>query len=718
MGANVLPGRSFPLGATPSVDGVNFSIFSAHCDAIELLLFDHPEDAKPSRTIAFDPKYNKTIHYWHMFVPGIKTGQLYGYRVYGPFDPSKGLRFDSSKVLLDPYAKAIVGWETYDREAAIYPGDNCAHALKGVVVDPSTYNWEDDIPLQIPFRKSVIYELHVGGFTRHPNSGIAPEKRGTYAGLIEKIPYLQDLGITAVELLPIHQFDEQDVQPGLINYWGYSTLSFFAPHHTYSYRKDPFGPIDEFRDLVKALHKAGIEVILDVVFNHTAEGNHEGPTLSFRGLDNSTYYFLDDDDPSLYSNYSGCGNALKANHPVVGSLILNSLRYWAAEMHVDGFRFDLAAILARNVKGHPMDDHSPILWAIDIDPMLIESKVIAEAWDAAGYYAVGEFIERSDRFAEWNGPFRDDVRRFIKGDTNMVGTLAARILGSPDIYQKHNFATDRSINFVTCHDGFTLNDLVSYNEKHNEANGEDNRDGANDNYSWNCGVEGETDDPAINELRLRQIKNFFTVLFMSQGTPMILMGDEIRRTQGGNNNAYCQDNELSWFDWSLLEKNQGLHRFVKEIIFLIQHLEIFQVNELLEVSYATHKPHLVWHGVKLGHPDWGENSHSLAFSLRHPDAKEHLYVIFNAYWQALEFELPLLGKGEQWYGIVDTSKPSPDDFRPLRTASVLTQDSYWVGGRSAVVLMASTTTARKRSPQHRKRASRKGSTKAKATPPI
>jgi isoamylase len=714
LGTSVLPGRSFPLGATPSAEGVNFSVFSAHCDAIELLLFDHPKDQNPSRSIFFDPKHNKTIHYWHIFVPGIKTGQIYGYRVHGPFDPKRGLRFDSHKVLLDPYAKAIVGWETYDREAAIYPGDNSASALKGVVVDPTTYDWEDDVPLQIPFRKSVIYELHVGGFTRNPNSNVTPEKRGTYAGLIEKIPYLQDLGITAVELLPIHQFDEQDVQPGLINYWGYSTLSFFVPHHTYSYRKDPFGPIDEFRDMVKALHKAGIEVILDVVFNHTAEGNHEGPTLSFKGLDNSTYYFLEADDPAHYSNYSGCGNALKANHPVVGSLILNSLRYWAAEMHVDGFRFDLAAILARNVKGVPLDDHSPILWAIDIDPMLIESKVIAEAWDAAGHYAVGEFIERSDRFAEWNGPFRDDVRRFIKGDMDMVNTLANRILGSPDIYQKHNFGTDRSINFITCHDGFTLNDLVSYNEKHNEANGEQNRDGANDNHSWNCGVEGETTDPDIERLRLRQIKNLLTILFMSQGTPMILMGDEVRHTQHGNNNAYCQDNELSWFDWSLLEAHQGLHRFVKEMITLVQNLEIFQESTLLEVSYASLKPHLVWHGVELGHPDWGEYSRSLAFSLRHPEAKEHLYVMFNAYWGDLQFELPPLGKREKWHCIVDTSKPSPEDFCPLKLAPALRENMYQVGARSAVVLIAAPSLV-KRSPQ-RSRSTRKGTAPRKATP--
>jgi isoamylase len=700
LGEHILPGRSFPLGATVSAEGVNFSIFSAHCDAIELLLFDEPEDVKPARIIPFDPKHNKTSHYWHLFAPGLTAGQIYGYRVYGPYDPARGLRFDPTKVLLDPYAKAIVGWETYDREAAIYPGDNCASALKGVVVDPTTYDWEDDVPLQTPFRKSVIYEMHMGGFTRNPNSKVASEKRGTYAGVIEKIPYLKNLGVTAVELLPIHQFDEQDVQPGLINYWGYSTLSFFAPHYTYSSRKDRFGPIDEFRDMVKAFHRAGIEVILDVVFNHTAEGNHEGPTLSFRGLDNSTYYLLEAGNRAHYSNYSGCGNTLRANHPVVGSLILNSLRYWAAEMHVDGFRFDLAAILARNIKGHPMDEHSPILWAIDIDPMLIESKVIAEAWDAAGHYVVGEFIERSDRFAEWNGPFRDDVRRFVKGDTHMVKTLSNRILGSPDIYQKLNYATDRSINFITCHDGFTLNDLVSYNEKHNEANKEDNRDGANDNFSWNCGIEGPTEDPAIQQLRTQQIKNFFTLLFVSQGTPMVLMGDEVRRTQNGNNNGYCQDNELSWFDWDYLEHHNEMHRFLKTLIAVTRPLEIFQKNMLLEVTYGSHKPHIVWHGVELGKPDWGDHSHSLAFSLREPEAKEHLYVALNAYWDALEFELPILGKREQWYRIVDTARPSPEDIQPLKTAPAVRTDSYRVEGRSSIVLLAAPV-AMKRSPRRR-----------------
>lgn len=682
---DTLPGRSFPLGATVSPEGVNFCIFSKSCAAIELLLFDAPDDPKPSRIIPFDPKLNKTYFYWHILVTGLQAGQVYAYRVYGPYAPHRGHRFDGDKVLLDPYAKAVVGWENYDREAAIYPGDNCATALRSVVVDPNIYDWEGDVPLEIPYPKTVIYELHVGGFTRHPNSGVVPEKQGTYAGLVEKIPYLKALGITAVELMPIHQFDEQDAQPGLINYWGYSPLAFFAPHRSYSSRKDSLGPVDEFRDMVKAFHRAGIEVILDVVFNHTAEGNHEGPILSFKGLENQAYYILTESDPTHYANYSGCGNTLKAHHDVVARLILDSLRYWVAYMHVDGFRFDLASVLTRSKTGHPLEDPA-IVWSIESDPVLAGTKIIAEAWDAGGLYQVGSFI--GDRFAEWNGPFRDDVRRFIKGDTKTVGTLAARLLGSPDIYSQPDREPERSINFVTCHDGFTLNDLVSYNRKHNEANGEQSRDGANDNHSWNCGVEGLSDDPEIERVRSRQIRNFLTILFISQGTPMLLMGDEVRRTQLGNNNAYCQDNKISWFDWSLVEQHVDLLRFVRSLIELKQSLHIFQQKSLMEVTYSSKSPHAVWHGTKLGQPDWGKNSHSLAFTLRHPKAQEHLYVILNAYWEPLTFELPILGSDEHWYRVIDTALPSPEDFCHPNVAPRLILEEYQALERSAIVLMA------------------------------
>ncbi|PSB34482.1 glycogen debranching enzyme GlgX [Stenomitos frigidus ULC18] len=684
MESEVLPGRSFPLGATVYPEGVNFSIFSKSGKALELLLFDRADDPKPARVITLHPKQNKTFYYWHVFVPGIGAGQIYAYRVDGPFIPEQGHRFDCNKVLLDPYAKAVVGWENYSREAAMRPGDNCAQALRGVVVDTSAYAWEGDAPLNIPHADSVIYEMHVGGFTRNPNSGVSPEKRGTYAGLIEKIPYLKQLGVTAVELLPVHQFDEQDVQPGLTNYWGYSTIAFFAPHTGYSSRRDPLGPVDEFRDMVKALHKAGIEVILDVVFNHTAEGNEDGPTLSFKGLENAAYYILEP-DRELYSNYSGCGNTLKANHDIVGRMILESLLYWVADMHIDGFRFDLASVLSRSRSGQPLED-PPILWTIESHPILAGTKIIAEAWDAAGLYQVGSFI--GDRFAEWNGPFRDDVRRFVKGDSKTVATLADRLLGSPDIYPQADREPSRSINFITCHDGFTLNDLVAYNEKHNVANKEDSRDGSNDNHSWNCGFEGPTTDTTIEALRQKQIRNFLTILFFAQGTPMLSMGDEVRRSQLGNNNSYCQNNELSWFDWDSLQREEGLLRFVQKLIHFTQSLEIFRQERLLEVTYASQKPHIVWHGTELGKPDWGEQSHCLAFTLRHPEASEHFHVMLNAYWEPLTFELPPLGQSERWYRIIDTALPSPRDIAEPTAAPQVRRRKYPVEARSSVVLMA------------------------------
>ena len=429
----------------------------------------------PQRVITLDPAINHTYHYWHGFVPDVKPGQLYGYRVYGPFDPASGRRFDPAKILLDPYGRGVVVPQSYHRQTASREGDNAATAMKSVVVDPHAYDWEGDRPLHHPSSRTIIYEMHVKGFTQHPSSGVAEEIRGTYVGLIEKIPYLHDLGITAVELLPVFQFDAQDAPPGRVNYWGYSPVSFFAPHRGYSSRQDPLGPVNEFRDMVKALHRAGVEVILDVVFNHTAEGDHRGPTLGFRGLDNSTYYILEP-DRSLYANYSGTGNTLNANNPIVRRMIIDSLRYWVEEMHVDGFRFDLASILERDESGNLMSN-PPVLWDIDSDPILADTKLIAEPWDAAGRYDVGRFL--GDSWREWNGRFRDDVRSFFRGDEGCVGPLADRLVGSPQIYSHKEREAEESVNFVTCHDGFTLNDLVSYNQKHNEANGEDNRDGAN-----------------------------------------------------------------------------------------------------------------------------------------------------------------------------------------------------------------------------------------------
>ena len=722
MSNDIRLGQTYPLGATVFEEGVNFCLFSKHAEKIELLLFDAPNDPEPAQVIAFDSKCHKTFYYWHLLVEGLKEGQIYAYRVYGPNEPEKGQRFDGSKVLLDPYAKAIAGEEIYDRKKAMQFGiNNCASALRGVVVSSKTdsYDWEGDVPLRIPYASSVIYEIHVGGFTQNPNSGLVPEKRGTFAGLIEKIPYFQELGITTIELLPVHYFDPEDAMPGLTNYWGYSTIGFFAPYPGYSSRKDPLGPVDEFRDMVKALHKGGIEVILDVVFNHTAEGNENGPTLSFRGIDNETYYILEK-EKEYYSNYSGCGNSVKANHPVVGGLILDCLRYWVSVMHVDGFRFDLASVFARDIEGNPFHGEAGgtanIIWAIESDPILAGTKLIAEAWDAAGLYSVGKFVELADWFAEWNGPFRDDVRQFVRGDGGMVKKLSDRLLGSPDIYHRKDTDINRSINFVTCHDGFTLNDLVSYNEKHNEANGEDSRDGCNDNWSWNCGVEGETDDVMINTLRLRQIKNFFTILFFSQGTPMLWMGDAVRRTQKGNNNAYCQNNELSWFDWEGEDKHYEETHFVRGLIRLTQSLAIFQEESVLDVlelesyhweelerseidvialkkqylqmTYNHPRPHITWHGIYFGQPDWSYDSHSLAFTLHHPDAEEQLHVILNAYWRPLLFELPPLGKGKHWHRIIDTSLHSPQDFCEIDVAPIVKTDRYPSQSRSSLVFMA------------------------------
>ncbi|MFB0533890.1 MAG: glycogen debranching protein GlgX [Anaerolineae bacterium] len=684
MNPDVLPGQSFPLGATVYAGGVNFCVFSKNCDALELLLFDDADDPRPARTIRLDPTRNKTFYYWHVFVPGIGAGQLYGYRAYGPFAPEQGHRFDGTKVLLDPYARAVAVGANYARQAAARPGDNCAHALKGVVVDPSGYDWEGDAPLRLPYADSVIYELHVGGFTRHPSSSVSPAERGTYAGLVEKIPYLKALGVTAVELLPVQQFDEQDAPPGLTNYWGYSPIAFFAPHQGYCSCPDPLGPVNEFRDVVKALHRTGIEVILDVVFNHTAEADHTGPTLSFRGLENRSYYILEANQ-ALYADYSGCGNTVNANHSIVRRLIMDCLRYWVAEMHVDGFRFDLASVMARDEWGRPLES-PPILWEIESDPVLAGTKIIAEAWDAAGLYQVGSFI--GHRWAEWNGRFRDDVRRFVKGDSDTVARLAARITGSPDLYTQPDREPNRSINFVTSHDGFTLNDLVSYNVKYNEANGENNHDGADINFSWNCGVEGPTDDPAVEALRLRQFKNFLTILLVSQGTPMLLMGDEVRRTQQGNNNAYCQDNEISWFDWGGVERHAGLLRFVRGLIHFTQAREIFREERFWTATEGGEAPHITWHGVHLGQPDWGHDSHTLAFTLRHPEGGDHLHVMLNAYWEPLTFELPPLQAGERWHRIVDTALPAPDDFSDPEAAPPLDENWYRGEARSAVVLMA------------------------------
>jgi glycogen operon protein len=592
-------GRSSPLGATVLDGGVNFSVYSRSATAVELLFFDREDDSVPSRTVPIDPATNRSYHYWHVFVAGVKSGQLYGYRMFGPTVPERGLRFDSTKVLLDPYCRAVVVPKGYSRVAARADRDNSATAMKSVVVDPSHYDWEGDQPLHQASSRTIIYEMHVRGFTAHPNSGVHETKRGTYAGLIEKIPYLHQLGVTAVELLPVFHFDQLDSPPGKINYWGYAPIAFFSPHQGYSSNRSPLGPVNEFRDMVKALHRAGIEVILDVVFNHTAEGDERGPTLCFRGIDNSTYYMVENGG-ERYANFTGCGNTLNANHPIVRRMIVDSLRYWVQEMHVDGFRFDLASILTRDASGQPLPN-APVLWDIESDPALAGTKLLAEAWDAAGLYQVGNFV--GDAWKEWNGRFRDDVRDFIRSQPGAVRRIADRMVGGPDIFGHEDREAEQSVNFVTCHDGFTLNDLVSYNQKHNEANGEGNRDGADDNHSWNCGVEGPTDDPAIEQLRNRQIKNFFTVTLLSLGVPMFVMGDEVRRTQLGNNNAYCQDNDLSWFDWTLLDKHADLLRFVSLLCSRRGQRDVKHERQRLSIRQLLGDAKKAWHGVKLNQPD-------------------------------------------------------------------------------------------------------------------
>lgn len=687
---NIGKGQAFPIGATVQQNGVNFSIYTKHSTAFELLLFDGPDAIKPSDIIVLDKKQHRTEYYWHIFVEGLRAGQIYAFRVHGPFQPDRGYRFNPQKVLLDPYGKLVVFPKRYKRNLAIEPGDNVSSAMKSVVVDTSTYNWEGDRHPRHPFSKTIIYELHLKGFTKHPSSGIKENKRGTYAGLLEKIPYLKNLGVTTVELLPVFQFDEQDAPEGKINYWGYSPVSFFAPHRAYSSRKDIMGPLDEFRDMVKALHKADIEVILDVVYNHTSEGNQDGPTFSFEGVENKVYYILEA-ATQAYSDYSGCGNTINANHSVVRRMIMDSLSFWVSEMHVDGFRFDLASILSRDEFGNPLKN-PPTLWEIESNPSLTGTKLIAEAWDAAGLYQVGSFI--GDKWKEWNGKFRDDVRSFIRGDEGSISNFASRILASPDIYGHKQQQAETSINFVTCHDGFTLNDLVSYNEKHNEANGENNCDGENNNLSWNCGVEGPTNNPAINKLREQQIKNFLMVTLLSYGTPMFLMGDELGRTQLGNNNAYCQDNEISWFDWGLLEKNASLHRFISMLIG-------FRINRDLNENYPNlslmeflmEEKHIEWHGIHLGQPDWSSTSHSLAATVRTKKNDSVLYLSYNAYSEDLNFEIPDprdLNK-KNWFRIIDTSLPSPEDIVLLEDAIKVEGKCYKTKARSAVLLMGLTT---------------------------
>ncbi len=669
----VIPGRPYPTGTAVYEKGVRFTIFARHASQVWLALYDGVEALEPVWEYAFDPENNRTGDVWSIFVRGLGEGVYYKYRMDGPRDPAAGHRYDPSVYLLDPYAKAFAG--------DIHDG-----TMKCVTVHDEM-DWCDDVRPHVSMKDTVIYETHVRGFTIHPLSGCA--NGGTYEGIIEKIPYLKELGVTAVELLPIQEFGENllgrcSIVSGqeLINYWGYSSIGFFAPAGRYACSADGLEHLDEFRRMVHALHNAGIEIILDVVFNHTSEGNERGPTLCFRGIDNSIYYILE--NGGHYANYSGCGNTVNCNHPLVRDFILDCLRYWVAVMHVDGFRFDLASILGRDQDGDVLED-APLVKRIAEDPVLRNIKLIAEAWDAGGAYQVGSF--GGGRWAEWNGRYRDDVRRFWRGESNTRAAFASRLSGSADLYQAAGRSPEHSINFVTCHDGFTLRDLVSYNRKHNEANGEGNRDGTDDNLSFNCGVEGESDDPAINALRLRVQKNHLATLFASLGVPMLLGGDEFGRTQRGNNNAYCQDNAISWLDWRLLDENEGLHRFCREMIAFRKDNPVFSRAEYFTGGPADGEngpPDIVWLEAD-GTPvtDWHGSETVLACVIDGSlNGDVPVYLAFNNSWQDREFQLP----AGSWCIRVHTAWPSPEDMQSQEEARVLHTPQMTLPAHTMVVL--------------------------------
>ena len=700
----VLPGSPFPLGSTWTGDGVNFALFAENATRVELCLFDNKDDVEQSSIIKIE---EVTHHIWHAYLPGLKPGQLYGYRVHGPYEPQNGFRFNPSKLLIDPYAKAISGTIKWDdalfgyqvgdpEEDLSYNDQNSAPYIpKSIVIDPG-FDWEDDQQPNIQYNETIIYEAHVKGFTKlHPD--IPTEIQGTYAGMAHPaaISYLKDLGITALELMPIHHFvvDRHLVDKGLTNYWGYNTLGYFAPDARYCSSGVMGEQIIEFKNLVKALHKAGIEVILDVVYNHTAEGNHLGPTLSFRGIDNPSYYRLVQDNHRYYQDYTGTGNTLNVRLPFVLGLIMDSLRYWITEMHVDGFRFDLASTLARTL--HETDNLSAFFSIIHQDPIISQVKLIAEPWDVgdAGYL-VGKF---PPGWAEWNGLYRDCIRDYWRGAESQLAEFAVRITGSPDLYKGGYRRPTASINFITAHDGFTLNDLVSYNEKHNEANGDGNNDGENENNSWNCGVEGPTDNRDIIELRNKQKRNFLTTLFLSQGVPMLVAGDEFGRTQQGNNNAYCQDNEISWVDWAGADRE--LLAFTKSVIQLCKNHPTFRRRRWFQgiPVQGSGRTDIKWYlpeGIEMPEENWNhDHAKSLGVYLAGDgircvsyDGKritdDNFYLIFNAHHEELEYRLPPEECKTIWQKVLDTA----DGFTGSDNEYVVTGDSIKVAGRSVIVL--------------------------------
>lgn len=689
VGYAIRPGNPMPFGASVLPDGVNFSIFSRHATGCTLLLFDL-DQVEPFLEIPLPQQY-RIGDVYAITVLGVNHHKVeYGFRLDGPWSPEQGHRFDQDCILLDPYAKAIGGrkiWGTH-----FDPKDPFQHRAR--ILADGIFDWGEDRPLARPIEDCVIYEMHVRGFTRHPSSGVADP--GTYAAIREKIPYLKDLGVNCIELMPIFEFDEfehsrevPETGELLLNYWGYSPIAFFAPKSGYACSQEPSGEANELKSLIKDLHANGFEVILDVVFNHTAEGNDQGPTISYKGIDNSIYYILTPD--GYFYNFSGTGNTFNCNHPRVRNLIIDCLRYWVAEYHVDGFRFDLASIMTRDVNGMPLLD-PPLLREMVDDPVLSRTKLIAEPWDADGLYHLGSF-PAYDRWAEWNGRYRDTMRTFLKGDRGHMRAVAHALMGSPDLYAGRGpIAT---INFITAHDGFTLMDLVSYNDKHNEANHEPGDNGTNNNNSWNHGAEGPTDDPEINTLRRRQIKNALAMLMVSQGVPMILMGDEIGRTQQGNNNAYNQDNELSWMNWSLVEDNGDILRFFKACIaFRNAHSSLRNGHFLRQEDHQNRGcADLIWHGLRPEKPNWAVNSHTLAFTLCGSYGKgalvedDDIYVAMNMHWKDHVFELPQPREGRAWHVFANTGDLNAPVHEPNEEPLLPNQQKILLRSRSVVILV-------------------------------
>jgi glycogen operon protein len=693
----VQAGNPLPIGgAHQQGSGVNFVLFSRHATGVRLELYQNSDDSSPSRIIDLDPVRHRTGDVWHVWVRGIPAGQLYGYRIKGPYRPEEGHRFNPHKLLLDPYARAIAGVKNWDFLAArgydsssrladlsISTVDNAGTTPKCIFTHDH-FDWETDSPPRHSASDTVIYETHVRGFTIHPSSGVPHP--GTFTGLTEKIPYLQDLGVTAIELMPVLEFNENEsnrVNPitgeRLKNYWGYDPVAFFAPKQSYCIGGRHGQQIHEFREMVTAFHRAGIEVILDIVLNHTAENDEVGPTLSLRGIENSIFYMLQENGRRYYKNFSGVGNTLNANHPVVREFVRNALRYWVMHMHVDGFRFDLASVLGRDEHGNILRN-APLLEGIAEDPILRDVKIIAEAWDAGGAYQVGGFSTR--RWTEWNGRFRDDVRRFWVGDAGMIGSFASRICGSSDLYQSSGKGPASSLNFVTSHDGFTLNDLVSYKQKHNDENGEFSRDGSDANYSDNCGVEGPSQDPAVEDMRNRLIKNFLLTLFISRGVPMLLGGDEFRRTQRGNNNAYCQDNEVSWFDWSLLERHKEIQRFTRGMI------AFRRAHPILRRENFYTDAEIKWFAPNGATPDWSDERQKSFACLILGQTEPDLFLLFNADTRSVDFSIPALPAGKIWRLAADTSRAAPDDlFDAGKEPSMEGRIGFRLEPRSSAILL-------------------------------